>query len=239
MTLIEVLIAITLVALLSVGMLFSLRAGLGSVETIRRHVLRERRATNARRVLEQEFANLLAVVAPCGAGPAGTAMAPGVSSMFFEGTPDAIRFVTSYSLDGGGRGAARIAEIFPIAGEGGAVRLVLNERPYSSPFSAGVLCQMQQPTPGNPPLLAFAPVEPSPRSFVLADRLASVHFAFRPAPSPLQPEQWLPRWPNPLELPAAVRIEMVPVGESNDAMAPMPFYARVVVNRRTDEPLEH
>ena len=33
MTLMEVLIAVTLVALLSVGMLYSLRAGLGSVET--------------------------------------------------------------------------------------------------------------------------------------------------------------------------------------------------------------
>ena len=49
MTLMEVLIAVSLVALLSTGMLFALRAGIGSVESINRHVqdTPERRAAHS------------------------------------------------------------------------------------------------------------------------------------------------------------------------------------------------
>jgi hypothetical protein len=88
-------------------------------------------------------------------------------------------------------------------------------------------------------VLLFQPVEPSPRSFVLADQLAAVHFAYRAPADPTAPDLWLPQWPDPGELPDAVRIEMVPVAQSNDAPAPMPFYARVLPNRRLNEPPEH
>jgi hypothetical protein len=232
MTLIEVLIAITLVALLSVGMLYSLRTGIGSVETIRRHLQRERRATTARAILDQEFANLLPVIAPCGAGEPGTPTANGVAAMFFQGSPEAIRFVSSYSLEGGGRGRVHMIELFPLRAEQGGVRLVLNERLYASPFSAGALCAMQPATPDTPPQLVFPAPVPTPRSFVLADRVQAIRFAFRVPTDVSQPERWVAQWADPAALPDAVRIDMTPL-EATDTgtLAPLPFVARIAPDR--------
>jgi prepilin-type N-terminal cleavage/methylation domain-containing protein len=156
MTLMEVLIAVTLVALLSVGMLYSLRAGLGSVETIDRRVEADRRASGAQRILEQEFAHLMPVIAPCRAGAEGIPSAP---SAFFDGEPQVMRFVSAYSLEGAARGQAKILEMFVIPGsDRNSVRLVVNELPYFNPLSAGVLCfQRFDESSGGQQFLAFAP----------------------------------------------------------------------------------
>src|SRR5664279_4290777 len=128
MTLMEVLIAVSLVALLSTGMLFALRAGLGSVQSINRHVQTARKASGAQTILEQQFAGLMPVVAPC---RTGAAQEYGMPAAYFQGAPGAIRFVTSYSLEEAGRGRPQILELFVIPAQDGAgVRLVVNETPY-------------------------------------------------------------------------------------------------------------
>ena len=111
MTLMEVLIAVSLVALLSTGMLFALRAGIGSVESINRHVQTARKASGAQRILEQQFASLMPVVAPC---RTGAALDSGAASAFFDGEPNVIRFVSAYSLEDAGRGRPKILELFAI-----------------------------------------------------------------------------------------------------------------------------
>lgn len=236
MTLMEVLIAVTLVAMLSVGMLYSLRAGLGSVETIDRRVSSDRRAGGAQRILEQEFAHLMPVIAPCRAGVEGL---PGASSAFFDGEPQVMRFVSAYSLEGAGRGQAKILELFVIPGsDRKGVRLVVNELPYFNPYSAGVLCfQRTDDSFGGQPFLAFAPPQAMPNSFVLADRLERVNFAYRELLNREPWERWADHWLDPDAFPDAVRVDMTPLpGES--MQLPPPLFVRIPVTRRVHEAIE-
>lgn len=237
MTLMEVLIAVSLVALLSVGMLFALRAGIGSVESINRHVQTVRKGSSAQRILEQQFANLMPVTALC---RTGAAMDQSAAVAFFDGEPNVIRFVSDYSLDEAGRGHPQILELFAIpASDGKGLRLVVNETPYHSPQTAGMTCQVQAAEePGSVPMLAFPPPQASPRSFVLADHLERVSFAYQELTQAEPYERWLPRWIHIDAFPSAVRIEMAPLAADASSLAPLPFYARIPVDRRINENIE-
>ncbi len=236
MTLIEVLIAVSLVALLSTGMLFALRAGLGSVESINRHVRNARKASGAQTILEQQFAGLMPVVAPCRTGAAEDYGSP---AAFFDGEPGVIRFVSAYSLQEAGRGRPQVIELFAIRAEDGqGVRLVVNEVPYSSPITAGLMCRFQVSEVGGPALLVFPPPRPSPRSFVLADRLSKVSFAYQELVQGEPYERWLPSWIRTDVFPSAVRIEMTPLEADASRLPPLPFFARIQVNRNINEAIE-
>ncbi len=237
MTLMEVLIAVSLVALLSTGMLYALRAGIGSVQSINRHVQAVRKASSAQRILEQQFAGLMPVIAPC---RTGAAQDVGAAAAFFDGEPNVMRFVSAYSLEEAGRGHPQILELFTIPmPDGSGVRLVVNEIPYGSPLTAGMLCSMQSSEPlGGAMILVFPPPQPSPHSFVLADRLAHVGFLYQELSQAEPYERWLPRWTRLDVLPSAVRIEMVPLEADPSGLPPLPFFARIQTNRRINELVE-
>ncbi len=236
MTLLEVLIAVTLVALLSVGMLYSVNAGLGSLASINRHVDNLRKASGAQRVLEQEFAEFMPVVAPCGWTVPGGHVA---KAYFFEGQPNVMRFVSAYSLAEAGRGQAQILELFTIpTPDSEGRRLMVNEIPYFSPYSAGALClPPASEGPGGPGMLIFAPPQPTPRSFILADRLARVSFAYQEPIREAPFVAWRPIWVYGNVLPKAVRIDMTPLSVSSSRLPALPFYTRILPNRSTDEGL--
>ena len=236
MTLLEVLIAVTLVSLLSVAMLYSVQAGLGSVASINRRVANMRKASGAQRIFEQQFAALLPVVAPCGCAVPD---ARPQSALFFEGQPTVMRFVSAYSLAESGRGQPKILELFTIpTPDGEGIRLIVNEQPYFSPYSAGALCLPPVPDPqGGPPVLLFPAPQPTPASFILADRLSQVAFAYQ---EPLQEEpfaHWVPAWIRADVLPTAVRIEMTPLRGGSSRLPLLPFYARIRPNRSAYEGL--
>jgi prepilin-type N-terminal cleavage/methylation domain-containing protein len=237
MTLMEVLIAVSLVALLSTGMLYSLRAGLGSVQTIDRRIEADRRASGAQRILEQELEHLMPVMAPCRAGVDGI---PSGAAAFFDGEPQVMRFVSAYSLEGAARGQAKIVEIFVIPGtDRSGVRLVVNELPYFNPLSAGVLCfQRFDESLGGRPFLAFAPPQPTPNSFVLADRLERVSFAYRELLSIEPWERWTDRWTDPSAFPDAVRLDMAPLPGDSTRIPPVSLFMRIPITRRTNDAVE-
>ncbi len=150
MTLVEVLIAVSLVSLLSLGLLYAMRAGLQAMSVVNARVEANRRAGGAERVLELQFSGFLPVMARCGAG-AGGMMPP--ATPFFQGEPQVLRFVTTYSLFGGVRGTASIVEYFLTANPEGGVRLLVNEIPYRGPVGAGLFCGPPVSLgPGLPPL---------------------------------------------------------------------------------------
>jgi hypothetical protein len=135
---------------------------------------------------------------------------------FFQGEPEAMRFVSTYSLGEAWRGVPQILEYLVIPGENGAgVRLVVNEVPYGGPVAAGLLCLGRVPDPvtgGSLP--RFRPVEAGPHSFVLADKLARCRFLYlepvRPGAPPATADRWRPDWVAPV-WPLGVRIEMEPL----------------------------
>ena len=229
-TLMELLIAITLLSMLSVGLLLALRIGLNTYEKTQTRLMDNRRVAGAQRILEQQLEGLMPVVAACGAGPA----TGGVKMAFFEGEPEVMRLVSTFSLQQAWRGRPQILEVFVIPGaDGRGVRLVANEIPYTGATGAGQLCT--GPIPGSKGF-HFAPVTPGPRSFVLADRLAYCRFLYlTPALEANQPPVWLPVWAA-ANWPEGVRVEMAPLEPDPSRLQPIAITAPIHVHRSPEIP---
>ena len=230
-TLMELLIAVSLVSLLSVAILMSMRTALNAMSRTNSKFLQSRRILGAQRILEQQIAGFIPVTIECVLGP----VPGGPKTPFFHGEPHQMRFVTSYSMDEAARGYARIVEYRVIPGEEGrGVRLVVNERLYTGGKGAGTLCVGFGPNEATG--IAgprFAPVEVGPYSFVLADRLAYCRFVFRESlPAPVF-ERWLGNWIRPA-WPAAIRVEMAPLESNNMRLQPVSLTLPMRVDR---EPL--
>ncbi|GIU74590.1 MAG: hypothetical protein KatS3mg004_1677 [Bryobacteraceae bacterium] len=235
MTLIEVLIAITLVAMLAAGMLYAMRAGLVALESSSRRIESLRRASGAQRILHEQVAGFLPVMARCGASPVQPGGPP---VMFFQGLPGLARFITRYSIQGGNRGRPQVVELFAAERPEGGFRLLVNEIPYTGPEGAGFLCQPPQMDPElGVALPVFPPPRPSPRSFVLADRLAYCRFAYL-EDDLVNPPRWTPRWRRPDLWPAAIRIEMAALDPAGAALPPVTFTGRIRPNRMAGERYE-
>lgn len=209
-TLIELLIGISLMSLLSVAILYAMRLGLGSQERANNKIMSNRRVVGSQRILEQQIANLMPIVGDCRANQS----APTQQIAFFQGEPQAMRFASSFSLTEAQRGYPQILEFTVIAGEDNrGVRLIVNELLYSGIRSTEGLC-LGIVTDSNGSRPRFRPVQASPSSFILADKLASCRFLYReliPNAQPdVNPEKWVAQWVKP-GLPTAIRVEMTPL----------------------------
>jgi prepilin-type N-terminal cleavage/methylation domain-containing protein len=226
-TLIEVMIAVSLLSLLSLGILMSLRVGMGALDRTNRRLMNNRRVAGAQRILEQQLAGFMPVVARAGPPPASPIRVP-----FFEGREQSMRLVSSYSLSEASRGIPQVLEFQVIPGEEGrGVRLVVNETAYMGPRSAGVFCL----GPGADPELGvatqrFLPISIGPSSFVLADWLAYCRFSFLGVFPERNLERWLPDWIYP-NWPAGIRIEMASLDTDLASLKPVTVTVPVRVNR--------
>jgi len=230
-TLLELLIAVTLLSILSVGILMAMRVALDALGKSNGKLMDNRRVAGAQRVLEQQIAGFMPAKMICATDPAG----PGAQVAFFEGQPQTMRFVSTYSLQEAWRGVARILELQVIPGDQGrGVRLVVNETPYSGPLSAGRSCVGMAPNPESGQILPqFAPVRTGPQSFVLADKLASCRFWYLQAAKPPVPEQWRPDWVLP-RWPKGVRVEIVPIEDNPARLRPLTITGAINTNRDPD-----
>lgn len=229
-TLMELLIAISLLSLLSVGMLMALRVGLNAIEKADTKLMANRRTASTERILESQIAGLMPVFADC---PGGLPNAPPIRVSFFEGQPQSMRFVSSYSLEEAARGYPRILEFQVIPSEQNrGVRLIVNETLYTGPLSTGASCLglLADPTQGGALAPQFRAIEPRPNSFVLADRLAFCRFSYKDRLPPLLPESWLTEW-RFRKWPAAVRVEMAPLDPDPSRVPLAGLTVPVYVNR--------
>ncbi len=209
MTLMELLIAISLVSLISVGMLMAMRIGFNTQEKTNQHLYDNRRLVAINRIIDAQIGGILAVPAECIAG-GGNNVAAKIS--FFQGEPQSMRFVSAYSLEEAHRGYPRILEYQVIPGElNQGVRIIVNEHIYNGPYSTGSFCTGMGEHPlaiGPTPM--FVPILAGPRSFVLADKLSYAKLWFRETLKEEPYERWIPVWSKPV-LPSAIRIEMAPL----------------------------
>ena len=226
-TLIEVMIAVSLLSLLSLGNLTSLRVGMGALQRTDRRLMDNRRVAGAQRILEQQLAGFIPVVAVA-VPPSG----PPVKVPFFEGRGQSMRLVSSYSLSEAARGMAQVLEFQVIPGEQGhGVRLVVNETAYTGPRSAGVFCLGLGPDAElGVATQRFLPISIGPGSFVLADRLAYCRFSFLGFLTDKNVEQWLPNWISP-KWPAGIRIEMASLDTDLVSLKPVTVTVPFRVNR--------
>jgi hypothetical protein len=219
----EVLIAVTLLGLLSAGMLTAMRVGFSTLGKTDAKLMENRRVAGAQRLLEQQLEGFIPVASLCKVNPDGPSPSADYRYAFFQGEPQAMRFVSAFSLQQGWRGPAQILEIGVIPGEEArGVRLIVNEIPYTRSL-ADLACIGQAPIPEtNMTVPVFRPIEAGPRSFVLADKLEFCRFLYQeaePGPPP-QKYVWrnrkvLPRWPE------AVRIEMAPLAVDYSRLQPI------------------
>ena len=98
-------------------------------------------------------------------------------------------------MTGGARGIPQVLRFQVIPGDGGGVRLIVDEQPYVGPASLVPFC-------------GLAPAEIAGGSFVLGDQLAYCRISYRESrPDSVLAGRWVDVWDRP-NLPAAVRVEM-------------------------------
>jgi hypothetical protein len=215
-TLIELLIAVLLLSLLSLGMVMTMRVALSAMTKTDSKLMANRRVASVERILNEEISGIIPVSANCSASGK-----PGGQLMFFQGEAQSMRLASTYSLHEGARGAPMILEFQVIPGENNeGVRLVVNEQWYTGPRGAGTLCVgmgRDDVTGVRGPI--FVPIQIGGNSFVLSDKLAYCRFSFREVRSRLQPI-WVEHWVAPT-LPDAVRIDMAPLAPDPGRLQPV------------------
>lgn len=223
-TLIEILIAVSLLSLLSVAVLISMRIGFNTMDKVDTRLISNRRVSYARRIIENEIAGFTYTLASWQTGPASFQSTP-----FVDWEPQTMRFVTSYSLQDAWRGRPQIAAFQVISGADGSggVRLIVNETPYTGALQAGQqVAGIDQDGTAH-----FAPVVPGPNSFVLADKLAYCRLSYL-EPQLKPPVQiWRPDWAMKQALPQGIRIDMAPLDTTPANLHVSTVTAALRVNR--------
>ena len=231
-TLLELMIAITLVAGLSTGMLMAMRTSLLTYEKTAKRLESNRRFVKTQQILSDQISAVMPVQGAC-LGDAGQTI--GIPS-FLSGSEDTLRLVSSYSIAEGSRGYPQIVEYRVIAEQRGSVRLVATERPYTGPQSTTPYCGATQSAPASAHQFGAQSVAPagaeSGGSYVLAEHLAYCRFSYH---EPYDQNRfietpWLPLWDKPL-LPAGVRIEMRPVVPDTGGLSVLGVTVPIQVNR--------
>jgi prepilin-type N-terminal cleavage/methylation domain-containing protein len=227
-TLIEILVAVTLLSLLSLGVLISMRLGLTTVDKTDARIVSNRRVIGARRILESEIGGFMFSMANFRPQPLVVQQL-----LFLEAQPQRMRFVSSYSLEDASRGRPQIAVLQVIPGDRGeGVRLVLNEALYTGPDQTGrMITGIEQIVGSANPLVHFSDSPASPQSFVLADRLAYCRFSYleaRPTP-PLR--VWRTDWVDQRRLPLGIRVEMTPLDPATTELQETTLTLPLIVSR--------
>ena len=210
-TLVEVLIASTLVMAITTCILVTLRVGLDAMGHADAKLMLNRRVMAVQRIMVAQVTDIVPAMTTC---MPHSAEEQGDAIAFFQGEARTMRFITSYSLNESSRGLPQLLEYQVIPGEHGVgVRLVVNEHLYSGPLSARAYCSGTRFDDAlGVPVPVFTPVQIGSGSFVIADKLAACHFEF------LQPDKdahdkpsiWVARWTRPM-LPDAIRVVMGPL----------------------------
>ena len=211
-TLIEILVAVSLLSLLTAGILITMHLGLNTMDKTDARLVHNRRVVNARKIIESEvdgFRFTMATFRP----QIGTLR----TITFFEAQPQSMRFVSSYSLQDAWRGQLQIAALRVVPGENNqGVRLILNEMPYTGPVQAGQsIAGIDQDPETHIQITRYAPpVVAGPESFVLADRLELCRFWYLEPERGAIPQSWRADWIRPEVLPLGIRIEMAPLDKT-------------------------
>ncbi len=201
-TLIELIIAISLVAMLSGGLLTSMRTTLGTSQRIEQRLTANRRTMNVQQIISSQMSAAMPVSGLC---ISSDSTKPNAVVPFFYGTATSARFVTSYSIAEGARGVPQIVEYQarPLPNvANGRMQLALAEHPYTGTGSTAAYCNDLQPRP----------VELTANALVLVDDLAACHFSYHlPYDTYVYKETpWVAAWDGRLtSLPAGMKIDLV------------------------------
>ena len=195
-TLIELMIAITLVAAIVAGMLAALRGGLLTLERVQTRIQDSRAALGLDQLIRRQIGGVLPAAGECGQGDAQAVKAP-----VFRGNAAAMLMVTSYSMTEGARGYPRLTEYRVLPNNDGTARVEVSEMLFPSPATTARFC-----APPN----VLRPLEPAPGHLVIVPRVASARMFYREVnPVTRLGGAWFSEWTGP-NLPYAIRIDLDP-----------------------------
>jgi prepilin-type N-terminal cleavage/methylation domain-containing protein len=220
-TLIELMIAITLVAAISAGLLTTMRNALLTMQRTQSRLEGNRRALGIQNLIRRQIGGAMPVRGLCGSE--GQPLLRDV----FSGTATALLLVSNESMEEGSRGYPRVAYYQIRPNQNGTVRLELFEQLFSGPASTIPFCE--------PDLSLHAPATSAP-PLVLLDNLAYCRFVFQNLnQNTLFGSNWMDGWPLPF-LPYAVRIEMEPAHDSSVRMPVGTITIPLRISRTPGEP---
>jgi general secretion pathway protein J len=195
-TLIEMMIAISLVAAISAGLLTAMRNGMMILQKTQYRLQENRRALGIQDFIRRQIGGAMPVKGLC-ASKDQLALRD-----IFRGDSKSMLLVSNESMTGGSRGSPRIALYQVNENRDGTVRLEVTEHLYSGPSSATPYCD------SDPRVIRTAANSAQP--FVLLDKLAYCRFIYRELNQDTQfGRQLLDIWVQPL-LPYTIRIELEP-----------------------------
>jgi hypothetical protein len=205
MTLVEILVAISLMGLLAAAMVTALTVGAGSWQDARNRLTLDRRIATANEILYAEFEGIV----PIATQPDPSRPTPIPRAPFFQGEIESMRFVSNYSLTQGRRGGLRVVEL-QVTQTGLGRRILLNELPYRGPGDlGGMITGMERDPLTGGPRLVFAPIQPRATSLIIADELETCRFSYLRVPrNRAEPALWVPQWNDLTRFPGAIRVEM-------------------------------
>ena len=206
MTLIEVLVAVALMAMLSAGLFTSLQIGATSWRTTQDALMLDRRIATANALLHSLLVSMVPIEAVT---PPGAAL-PRYRFTFFQGERRAMRFVSSHSMTAGTRDGLQLTELRASEYSGGT-RVLVKQSRYEGPLSLGALVTGRVSVPGvRGGRLVFRQIRALPTSLIAVDQLRSCTFSYLKRRRRAEPATWVPAWDERDALPAAVRIELTP-----------------------------
>src|SRR5579864_366706 len=217
-TLIELMVAITLVAAIATGMLMAMRTSLTTLDKVDSRLISNRRVMSVNRILSREISGAMPVTGECRTAAGG--IVP--HSPALNGTDQTLLLVSSYSLTEAARGIPRVLEFQVLPSPRGGLMLIVNEALYTGPSSIQPFCFEH----------AAVPAQSMPDSFVLADRLAFASISYQEY-NPQFPsnQKWLPVWNKP-DFPSAIRVDMLPLNPSAANLPLLPVTVPIHVTRQ-------
>ena len=206
MTLIEVLVAVTLLGLLSVGLVTSFQVAASSWQSTRERLTLDHRIATANQILQSSLAGMIPLK-----GEAPDAGSQRRRFLFFQGESQSMRFVTSHSVLEGARGGLNVVELQIVDSPRGR-RVLLNQSSYQGPLGLARYIDGFYRDPelrGTRPL--FRPIVPYATSLIIIDELEDCNFRYLEEPVGIEPPTtWVPVWQDLLKLPKAVAINVMP-----------------------------
>jgi hypothetical protein len=193
----ELLVSMTVIALLAVTILFGWRIAATAWGRANQLVEEQRRATAIQQILEMQMAGMV---------PATPWLRQGNAAVFFQGERRTARFLSRYSLASRSRSGLYLIEYQISEGNNGTQRLLLNETPVRNTNELGsLLVGSGQSTAGANP--QFVPFEEAGETRVALEGITGAHFEYYRAAGPQGPGGWTPEWRTQgYELPRAMAI---------------------------------
>lgn len=188
LTLVEAALALGLVALVLTAALASTATGLRAWLATGQAISLDRREANWNDQLRAAIAAMVPMEAVSGREPSGR-------TVFFQGQPNAMRFVTAHSPTQGGRGGVRLVELGAVRVGDGETHLVLTDSPCPDALRLGaLLADPPDRIASFPPNLIGAGFDRCDFRYLRLDMNSR------------QAGQWVSEWVQIAAIPSAVRI---------------------------------